>query len=1385
MRRVLKWGAIIVVAIVVLAGAVLLGIDTGPGHDFIRGRIAAYSTQSGLNFRVARIEGSVYGRMTLIGFEARDQNGVYLTAPRAEMDWRPFAYLNKQIDIRALLIPSARLSRLPALKPVARDPNTPILPDLHIQIGRFALDRLDIAPAVTSKRHIVRLAGMADLANGHARVTTDANALVAAGVAGGDALRARLDAVPDANRLVIDADLTAPAGGLVDSYAKLGKPLAMRIKGQGDWRAWNGRVMGRAGAAPLADLALSARSGTFRATGVTMPGTIAPVAARMLPRLAVDLVAAVADRRADLRFTARADALTLGANGLVDLGASRFRRFIIDLSLLQPQTIAPKLSGDDVLLHAVLDGPIARPLLDYRLTARRVAFGTTGVEGLNASGAARVDANRILIPVNATARRVTGLNAAAGGLLENLRVNGDLAYTNGRLLSDNLKLRSSRIDATAIVLADPAKGTYTGALKGRVNDYQVAGLGRIALTTDAKLVADNRGGYGIRGTFRVVTRQITNQAIAAQLGGQAVTTARFLFDQSGTARLALLRLDAPDSRITSGEGSYAIDTGRLAFRAGGASRSYGPFTVAANGTLERPKVLLTAARPGLGIGLKDLVAEVNGTPAGYALNARGGSQYGPFTADVLVRRGARLAVDIHRATVAGITAQGAVAQTAAGPFAGRVAFTGAGLNGTAALSAAGKYQRADIVATAQAGRIPGDTPITIGAGQLRATAILVTGAPQVTGEFAFKDIRQGNYLVNNARGRIDYRNQAGRVQLIADGNAGVPFNLAAQAQLAADRVLANLRGQVNTIPVSLDHPALVLKQGPDWVLQPVTLVVPQGRVALSGRYGARTTLQAQLANFDMAIVQAFMPGLGVGGRASGVIDYAQARGSSVPEVRARLDLARFTRTAAYVVSEPVDVAMLATLAPTGGGLNAIVKRGGANVGRVQARLGSLGGGATLTERLMGAPLSGGVRYSGPADVLWTLTGITGQNVRGGIAVAADFAGTPRNPQLNGVLRADSLRYENQTYGTAITNIALQGRFTQSQLQILSMTGRAGDGTVSGQGTIGVGDGFPIDLRTRFTNARLAGSDALGATVTGDLAITNSRANGARITAELRLPEARYEVIRQGQAEVAELTGVRRKSQLAAAGRATDQAEATPAFNWQLDIAVRADNQLYVNGMGLEAEFSSDLRVTGTAKAPRVVGEMRVVRGTYSFAGRRFDLADNGVIRFNGGPEINPALSISASTTVEDVSAIITIGGTAQRPEIAFTSTPALPQDEVLSRLLFGGPVTSLSPVQAIQLAYALNSLRGSGGGLNPLGKLRSATGLSRLRILGADKTANRREALAAGQYITRNVYVEIITDARGFTATQLEIALSRALSLLSSTGSFGGSNASLRYSKDY
>jgi translocation and assembly module TamB len=1385
--RIAAWAGIAVAAIVALLGLVVVGINTAPGRNFLVRQLSGYETASGMRIVIGRIDGSLYGRMQIHGLDLRDPRGVFLHADRLTLDWRPFAYLSgSTVDVRELAAPEIVLRRLPEFKPTPTDPNAPLLPDINVSLQRLAIDRFVVEPPVTGQRHIVRVAGTAQIADGRAQISADAAALRAAGVAGGDTLTLRLDAVPAANRLRIAARLAAPRGGLVDSYAGLGKPIAVTIGGRGDWQAWNGRLDGTVGGAKVADLAITARNGRFRVAGATMPGVVltGPVERLTAPRLDIALDATLGERRADLRFTARSAALAADAIGRIDLANSRFGNFQVNAALLKPGVIAENVSGSDIRLSAVLDGAFARPDVAYRISAGRAAFGSIGIDGLLAQGRATINADRILVPISATARRVTGLNAAAGGLLVNLAVDGDLAWSNGRLLSDNLHLRSSKIDATALILADPAKGTYTGAIKGRINDYQVDGLGRIGLSTDAEIVPAANGGFGIRGAFRVATRRIDNETLRTTLGGNAVTIGRFGFD-GVEARLTGLSLTAPDFRITGASGSYNLDSGRIAFRAAARSTAYGPATLTASGTLERPLVQLRAARPGLGVDLTNLVAEVRGVAAGYAIRATGDTAYGPLAGDILVRSGTGpLAIDIRTATFAGIDAKGRVVQTRTGPFAGRLTIAGSGLNGSVQLAAEGANQRADVALTASAARIPGAVPITIGSGTVQAQAVLYPKGPSITGRFALTDLRQGETLVARAQGRIAYRDRSGTVALVANGRSGVPFDVAAQARLAPERILANAKGRVGTTAFHLAQPAVVTRTQGDWLLAPVRLVVPQGTVELTGRYGAATSLSARLANFDVAIAQAFLPELGLGGRATGTIDYRQAAGAAVPTLRARIDVSNFTRTAAYVVSDPVDIALLGTLDQTGGDLRALIRRGGTVVGRMAARLAPLGGGSSLSERLFAAPLSGGIRYNGPADVLWTLTGMAGQDLSGPIAIAADFGGRLDQPTLVGIARAKTLRYENTAYGTVISNLALEGRFTQSQLQIVSLTGRAGSGTLSASGSIGLdaARGFPIDLQARLDRAQLARSDALGATVSGTIGVTNGPGGGL-IKGDLRIPEARYQIVLQGAAEVADLEGVRRRTDTPAMQAA---AAAGPApSNWKLDIRVRADNQIFVGGMGLEAEWATDLRVSGTAGDPRVVGRLSVVRGTYSFAGRRFDLDEDGEVRFDGGALTNPQLNLSADTTVEGVTATINIGGRAMAPQVTFTSTPTLPQDEVLSRLLFGASVTSLSPTQAIQLAAALNSLRGSGGGLNPLGKLRSATGIDRLRVLGADKTAGRGTAVAAGQYISNNIYVEVITDARGFTATQLEVSLSKALSLLSQAGSFGGSNVSLRYSKDY
>jgi translocation and assembly module TamB len=118
-------------------------------------------------------------------------------------------------------------------------------------------------------------------------------------------------------------------------------------------------------------------------------------------------------------------------------------------------------------------------------------------------------------------------------------------------------------------------------------------------------------------------------------------------------------------------------------------------------------------------------------------------------------------------------------------------------------------------------------------------------------------------------------------------------------------------------------------------------------------------------------------------------------------------------------------------------------------------------------------------------------------------------------------------------------------------------------------------------------------------------------------------------------------------------------------------------------------------------------------------------------------------------------------------------------------MLFGTSITNLSAPEALQLAAAVTSLQSGGGGLDPINAVRRAVGLDRLRILPADISTGQKTSLSAGKYIGRRLFVEVITDGQGYSATRIEFQVTRWLSLLSSVSTIGRTSANVRISKDY
>ena len=1373
--KLLRWIGGIFLALVLVSGALVVAADSSVGHRYLIDRIEALRPASGLRFEIGRIDGSIWTRATLRDFRVADRTGIFFESPGVDLDWTPRAYLSNRLDITSLVAEAATLSRLPKLTPSGKQ--GAILPGFDIHTGRLAIERLTIGTGVSGKARSGRLDARADIHDGRALVDASVK------TTGGDVLSLTLDAEPDRNKFDVAGALNAPAGGLFGAMLGTQRPVTAKLDGDGSWQNWKGMLAATASGARVISLDLTAHGGRYDVSGQIAPSLITQGKLMRLtsPVVRVKGNATLTDRRLDTHVALASDALAVSANGIVDLSDSSFEAMRIEARLLRPAALLDTMAGQNIALKARFDGPFATARFDYLLTADRAGVGVTGFEAVRASGQGRLGATPANVPLRLSVARVTGVGDVAGGILRNLKVDGVLKVTAQLVTGENLRLSSDKLTSRVTLLFDIVSGRYDIALAGQIGRYLVAGLGIVDVKSQLKIVPGVNGqGTRIIGRGEAWVRRLDNGFLASLTGGLPSIETGLERGGDGILRFIGLKLRSPALQML-GNG-YRRNDGTFYFEGTGRQARYGPVRLTLDGRIDRPRVKLYLARPMESLGLRDVQLMLDPTASGFAWRAAGTSAAGPFGGygAILLPRAGAATLQIAALDVSGVHASGALAALTGG-FGGRLVIDGSGISGTLDLSAPAGVQRLEAHIAARDARLSGPPVIAARRGQLDAVMLLDPRGTTIDATVNGQGLRYGSFVLATLAANAKLRNGTGDVRAAFAGSRGRTFDLQTVARISPDQISVIGSGTIDRRPIKLDSAAVFTRNGADWTLAPTAVRFAGGSARLSGRFGgAATALDATVDQMPLTVLDIVNPTLGLGGNASGTVSFNQPAGGGTPTGRADLRVRNLTRSGLVLSSKPVDAGVAALLSGNGLVVRAVAASGGQTVGRAQLRIAPLGGGGALVSRLVNAPLFAQVRYNGPADTLWRLTGVESFDLSGPVAVGADVSGTMNNPQIRGSFATQALRLESPLSGTVLTGVQARGAFGGSKLVIDSFTAVAGRGTLTGRAAfdLAAANGFGIDIAATATNAELIRRDDVSATITGPLTIKSDGASGM-IAGNVDLVRSAF---RLGQANA---TAAIPRLKVREINRPADRDDpATPPMRWALDIKARAQNQLAVTGLGLDSEWAGDIVLGGTLDAMRISGRLDVVRGGYEFAGRRFDL-DRGTIRFQGTSPPDPVLDIQANANIQSIAATIKVIGTASKPEITFASVPALPQDELLSRLLFGTSITNLSAPEALQLAAAVTSLRGGGGGLDPINAVRRAIGLDRLRILAADATTGSKTAVAAGKYITRRTYVEVISDGQGYSATRIEFQVTRWLSLLSTISTIGRQSATVRVSKDY
>lgn len=395
-----------------------------------------------------------------------------------------------------------------------------------------------------------------------------------------------------------------------------------------------------------------------------------------------------------------------------------------------------------------------------------------------------------------------------------------------------------------------------------------------------------------------------------------------------------------------------------------------------------------------------------------------------------------------------------------------------------------------------------------------------------------------------------------------------------------------------------------------------------------------------------------------------------------------------------------------------------------------------------------------------------------------------IAGAPTLSSASGRITLSDGRVALPSLSMAFANmngtIDLTGE--RANLQI-SADGREG-GSVLLRGPINLAAPYPADLSILLNALRQSDPDLYTTQVSGMVTVNGPLLGGARISGQLQLGETEIRVPSSTIASVgllpqirhvgepSEVTTTRRRAGLIQ----EEEPAAGPAL--ALDLTISAPNRIFVRGRGLDAELGGRIRVTGTTNDVVPSGMFELIRGRLDILGKRLTL-DEGRIDLRGA--FDPYLRFVASTESEDATLRVVIEGLASAPEITFASTPDLPQEEVVARLIFGRGLDKISAFQAAQLAAAVATLAGRmDDGL--LGGLRESVGLSNLDVTTADDGSTQ---LSAGAYVSENIYSEISADSEGNQQIDLNLDLSRSVTVKGRLDSEGSTGIGIYFEKDY
>ena len=1354
-----------------------------------------------------------------------DRDGVWLELDGVEVAWNRAALFDRTIDIESLKAARVAMLRRPVAAEAAHASSAPSPPPLAIKLNAISLPQILLSAPVAGGAAELTATGAASIAPDVLSVELSVDRQDRAG-----SLVANLRLEPQANVLTADIKFKEPAGGLVaELFGLRGRPsVAVTLSGTGPLDAWRGTTEVEAGGTRVLAGGMSVSRGDdgyhVAAEFAAALQTIVPEDYAMLlagdSRLTVDLTRSDDGAIALRSATLRSEGVDLSASGM--LGPDMVPRSA-DLSLKLGQAgraALPFVPGDISVATLTADigldsGEAAPWKASIKADGVEGAFGRIDGVAFDASGQARDLARpstratnfRFAVSADGVVPNDLALRDALGPTFE---ARGTGSWSAGRPVAfEGLSVILTGATANFSGTADRSglSGDFAASVidLSRFSDLAGRALeGRAELKAKGSAGADGALDLKLGGTTTDLSLGIAMLdpllAGATKLsGGLARNDQGFRFDNLvlvNERASAELNGSLSDPAIDMSVAASVADLSLVTERAEGTAK----ITAHVTGSRDAPKVEAEASGDNvvlMGRPLADASARFSGTVAGPA--TAGEAEISGTLGDAAVRGKAKLSagangarmLDDLRFAVGESQITGDLAIGADGLLAGKLNVVSPDLSKVAPLflvEGSGAL-RADIALSADAGAQSATfsgtaTDVVYGGTSLKSAAIEgqasdLFGVPKIEGDFSLANLTAGGLTIVSAKGTAERSGEATAFTVdaaLADGRADLKGDLAPRdGGLAIG--LQSLLYKRPGIDLALAEPTTIEVKDGVARFERTTLKAGGGTITLSGSAGPTLDLEAVLASVPAALVNAASPGLGAEGTISGVIS---ARGAaSSPDANFEITLAGASVAASRNAGlGPLGVSARGTLAKKRIELTSEIFGADGMSVQVTGTVGAESGGPLDLRVKGGIPLALGNRQ----------LAARGAALNGALNVDVAVSGTTTAPKFSGRVTAEGGGFVDPETGIVLKNLSLVATVSGDRVVIERLNAESGEGTVSATGRVGLDPnaGFPIDLTLQIRKARYVNGTLVAARFDADLALTGTLAEGPLLKGKVTLDRTDITVPDKLPSDSVAVTvehvdpppKVEETLAVVRAPNAPDRSTASRSADISLDVAVSAPQRIFVRGRGLDAEFGGNLTLRGPISSLAATGAFRMVRGRLDILTQRIAF-DRGVITFAG--DLDPILDFSGSTRTSSITITVAVSGRASDPQVTFTSSPDLPQDEILARLIFSKGIGELSPLQIARLGAAASELSGGSGGI--LSQLRATTGLDDLDIVTDEKG---QTSVAAGRYVTENVYVGVqqgtTTESSRVT---IDLDVTKSVKARAGYSADGESSLGIFYEREY